>query len=295
MTSLMKAFRIPELRKKLLFTLLMMAAVIAATLIPSPGIDVAVFRNLVKGWGDVGVLMGILSGKGIYNASIISLSVYPYLIGMIIIQILTAAIPSLRSLSFQNEAVQKRITKYTRWAAIGAGFVFSILLVTGSRSALTPKLNFWLAMVLAIVGFTVGSALISWLCELITSKGVGNGFSVIIFAMICRNIPHVFKSLYLTVNDKLGMVWAIVITVAAAAAAAALLIFCTYIQNAERRIKLLFNKRSFGMKQYMGQNTSLPIKITQAGILPIIYTMVIITTPALIIAFYNPGSENNVV
>ena len=295
MTSLMKAFRIPELRKKLIFTALMVTAIMVATLIPAPGMNVPAFAELVKGWGDVGVIMGILSGKGLYNASIISLSVYPYLFGMIVIQIVTAAVPSLRNLSYQSEAVQRRITKYTRWAALGAGFVFSILLVAGSRSALTTNLNFWVAFILAVLGFTIGSGLVSWICELITSKGVGNGFSVIIFAMICRNIPHVFKSFYLQVNSKLGMIWAIVFTVLLAVIAVAALIFCTYIQNAERRIKLLFNKRSFGMKQYMGQNTSLPIKITQAGILPIIYTMLIITTPALIIAFFNPGSENAII
>jgi len=295
MTSLMKAFKIPELRKKILFTLLMVTAVMVAALIPSPGINVASFASLVRGWGDVGVLMGVLSGKAIYNASIISLSVYPYLIGMVIVLILTAAIPALRNLSYQSEAVQRRITKYTRWAAIGAGFIFSILLVIGSRSALTSNLNFWVAFALATVGFTIGSALVSWICELISSKGLGNGFSVIIFAMICRNIPHVFKTIFTTANDKLGMVWAIVFCVLAAVIGIALLVFCTYIQNAERRIKLLFNKRSFGMKQYMGQNTSLPIKITQAGILPIIYTMLLITTPALIVAIFWPGSESAVV
>lgn len=292
MSSLIKALHIPELRKKLIFTFLMITVLAVAALIPCPGMDVAAFTQQVKGWGDVGVLMGILSGKAIYNASIISLSVYPYLIGMIIVQILTAAIPALRSLSYQNEAVQRRITKYTRWAAIIAGFVFSVLMVTGSLKALTPNLNFWVALILAVVGFTIGSALVSWICELISSKGLGNGFSVVIFAAICRNIPHVLKTVYIQSNEKLGMVWAIVFTVLAVVVGIAALIFCAYVQGAERRIKILFNKRSFGMKQYMGQNTSLPIKITQAGILPIVYAMVILTTPALIIAFYNSGTES---
>lgn len=295
MTSLITAFKIPELRKKLLFTFLMITAIMVATLIPSPGVDVAAFAELVRGWGDVGVLMGILSGKAIYNASIVSLSVYPYLFGMIVVQIITAAVPALRNLSYQNEAVQRRITKYTRWAAMGAGLIFSVLLVIGSRSALTANLNFWVAFALATVGFTVGSALVSWLCELISSKGIGNGFSVVIFAMICRNIPHVFKSTFVNAKEGLGLVWAIVLVVLIAVIGILALVFCTYIQNAERRIKLLFNKRSFGMKQYMGQNTSLPLKITQAGILPIIYTMLIITTPALITAFFTSGSENTFV
>ena len=295
MTSLVKAFQIPELRKKLLYTLLFVTIIMIATLVPAPGVNVGRFSDIVRSWGDVGALIGIVSGKAAYNASIVTLSVYPYLFGMIIVQILTAAIPALRNLSYQSEAVQKRITKYTRWAALGAGFIFSLLMVIGSRSALTTNINFWLAMVLAILGFTIGSALVSWFCELITSKGLGNGFSVVIFAMICRNIPHVLKKIYTLSSDKLGIVWAIVFTVLAVVLGVAALIFCVYIQSAERRIKLLFNKRSFGMKQYMGQNTSLPIKITQAGILPIIYAMMILTTPALIIAFFNPGSENGVV
>ncbi|MCR5059809.1 MAG: hypothetical protein K6A80_02135 [Saccharofermentans sp.] len=292
MSLITKAFKIPELRKKVIFTFLMIFVLAVASLIPSPGMNVAKFSELVNGWGDVGTLMGILSGKGIYNASIISLSVYPYLFGMIVVQVLTATIPALRNLNYQSEAAQRRVTKYTRWAAIGAGFVFSILLVTGSRSALSANLNFWLAMSLAILGFTIGSALVSWICELITSKGLGNGFSVVIFAAICRNVPHVFKTVFTKTNGKLGLVWAIVFTVLAVIISLAALVFCIYVQNSERRIKLLFNKRSFGMKQYMGQNTSLPIKITQSGILPIIYTMMLITTPALIIAFYNPGSSN---
>ncbi len=295
MSTLKRAFQIPELRKKLLFTFFMLTILAVASLIPCPGMDVAAFRNTVKGWGDIGNLMGILSGKGIYNASIISLSVYPYLIGMIIVQILSAAIPALRNMSAQNEAVQRKITKWTRMAAMIAGFVFSVLMVTGSLKALSPKINFWLAMIISILGFTIGSALVSWVCELISSKGLGNGFSVVIFAAICRNIPHVLKSIYMQSEAKLGLVWAIVFTVLAVILGAAALIFCVYVQTAERRIKIMFNKRSIGMRQYMGQNTSLPIKITQAGILPIIYAMMILTTPALIIAFYNSGSENGFV
>ena len=247
----------------------MLTILAVASLIPCPGMDVAAFRNTVKGWGDIGNLMGILSGKGIYNASIISLSVYPYLIGMIIVQILSAAIPALRNMSAQNEAVQRKITKWTRMAAMIAGFVFSVLMVTGSLKALSPKINFWLAMIISILGFTIGSALVSWVCELISSKGLGNGFSVVIFAAICRNIPHVLKSIYMQSEAKLGLVWAIVFTVLAVILGAAALIFCVYVQTAERRIKIMFNKRSIGMRQYMGQNTSLPIKITQAGILPL--------------------------
>lgn len=292
MSSLIKALHIPELRKKLIFTFLMITVLAVAALIPCPGMDVAAFTQQVRGWGDIGALMGILSGKAIYNASIISLSVYPYLIGMIIVQILSAAIPALRQLSYQNEAVQRRMTKYTRWAAMVAGFVFSILMVTGSLKALTPNLNFWVAFVMSVLGFTIGAALVSWICELISSKGLGNGFSVVIFAAICRNIPHVLKTIYIQANEKLGLVWAIVFTVLAVIVGIAALIFCVYVMCAERRIKILFNKRSFGMKQYMGQNTSLPIKITQAGILPIVYAMMILTTPALIIAFYNSGTEN---
>ena len=295
MSTLKRAFQIPELRKKLLFTFFMLTILAVASLIPCPGMDVAAFRNTVKGWGDIGNLMGILSGKGIYNASIISLSVYPYLIGMIIVQILSAAIPALRNMSAQSEAVQRKITKWTRMAAMIAGFVFSVLMVTGSLKALSPKINFWLAMIISILGFTIGSALVSWVCELISSKGLGNGFSVVIFAAICRNIPHVLKSIYMQSEAKLGLVWAIVFTGLAVILGAAALIFCVYVQTAERRIKIMFNKRSIGMRQYMGQNTSLPIKITQAGILPIIYAMMILTTPALIIAFYNSGSENGFV
>jgi len=295
MSTLKRAFQIPDLRKKLIFTFLMILVLAVAALIPCPGMDVAAFKNTVKGWGDIGNLMRILSGGATNNASIITLSVYPYLLGMIIVQILSAAIPSLRNMSAQNEAVQKKITKWTRMTAIIAGFVFSVLMVTGSLNALSPKINFWLALILSIFGFTIGSALVSWICELISSKGLGNGFSVVIFAVICRNIPHVLKTIYQRSEASLGLVWAIVFTVLAVVLGVAALIFCVYVQTAERRIKVLFNKRSFGMRQYMGQNTSLPIKITQAGILPIIYAMMILTTPALIIAFYNSGSENGFV
>ena len=295
MSTLKRAFQIPELRKKLIFTFLMLLILAVAALIPCPGMNVAEFRNNVKGWGDIGNLMGILSGKAIYNASIISLSVYPYLIGMIIVQILSAAIPALRNMSAQNEIMQKKITKWTRMAAIIAGFAFSVLMVTGSLNALSSSINFWLALVLSILGFTIGAALVSWICELISSKGLGNGFSVVIFAAICRNIPYVLKTIYLRSEAKLGLVWAIVFTVLAVVVGAAVIIFCVYVQTAERRIKIMFNKRSFGMKQYMGQNTSIPIKITQAGILPIIYAMMVLTTPALIIAFYNSGSESGLV
>jgi len=292
MQDLKKAFSIPELSKKIWFTLLIITIFMVLTIVPIPGVNKVEYINIVKSWGDMGNLLNIVSGKALFNASFISLGLYPFIIGSIISQILTIAVPKLRNIAQLGEAGTKTIAKITRYVALGTSLIFGILLGIGTRGAISTNINFYVGLALVIVSTTAGAALMEWFCELLNTKGLGNGMSIILFAAIARNIPHIFKSLYLKADKKFGMPGAIGFTVLGAVIAIAVIVLLIYVMSAERKIKFLFSKRTIGMKQFQGQNQTLPVKITQAGIMPIIYTMAIMAFPSLIVTMLTTGVNN---
>ena len=282
--TLKNAWKIPELRKKIIFTLFILLIYRVGNVIPVPYINTAtlaqyfdsVLSNTILG------LYNAMSGSAFSRATIFALSIQPYINASIIIQLLTIAIPALeRMAKEEGEEGQKKIARITRYTTVGLGLLmgwaYYQMLVNYASSGfnIITEQGFVPALVI-ILTFTAGSAFVMWLGEQITEFGIGNGISMILFANIISGIPGMIGTLF-------SMVWwqiAIVLV-----GMVALILFIIFINDAERRIPIQYAKRVVGRKVYGGQNTNLPIKVSMSGVMPIIFAQSICSLPATICAF----------
>ncbi len=282
--TLRNAWKIPELRKKIIFTLFILLIYRVGNVIPVPYIDVntlssyfnQTLSNTILG------LYNAMSGSAFSRATVFALGIQPYINASIIIQLLTIAIPALERLAKdEGEEGKKKIAAITRYSTVGLGLLmgwaYYMMLKnysTGSTKIITET-GFLPALVI-IMAFTAGSALVMWLGEQITEFGIGNGISMILFANIISGIPGMLYNL-------LQMAWWAVIIVLVGMAA--LIVFIVFINDAERRIPIQYAKRVVGRKVYGGQNTNLPIKVSMSGVMPVIFAQSICSLPATICAF----------
>ena len=282
--TLKNAWKIPELRKKLIFTLFILLIYRAGNVIPVPYIDTVTLSNYFDSVLSSTILglYNAMSGSAFSRATIFALSIQPYINSSIIIQLLTIAIPALeRMAKEEGEEGQKKIAKITRYTTVGLGLLmgwaYYQMLVNYSASgfSIVTKQGF-LPAVVVILSFTAGSAFVMWLGEQITEFGIGNGISMILFANIISGIPGM-------VGTLTTMVWWQIIVVLIGMAA--LILFIIFMDNAERRIPIQYAKRVVGRKVYGGQNTNLPIKVSMSGVMPIIFAQSICSLPATICAF----------
>ena len=282
--TLKNAWKIPELRKKLIFTLFILLIYRAGNVIPVPYIDTVTLSNYFDSVLSSTILglYNAMSGSAFSRATIFALSIQPYINSSIIIQLLTIAIPALeRMAKEEGEEGQKKIAKITRYTTVGLGLLmgwaYYQMLVNYSASgfSIVTKQGFLPAVVI-ILSFTAGSAFVMWLGEQITEFGIGNGISMILFANIISGIPGM-------VGTLTTMVWWQIIVVLIGMAA--LILFIIFINDAERRIPIQYAKRVVGRKVYGGQNTNLPIKVSMSGVMPIIFAQSICSLPATICAF----------
>ena len=282
--TLKNAWKIPELRKKLIFTLFILLIYRAGNVIPVPYIDTVTLSNYFDSVLSSTILglYNAMSGSAFSRATIFALSIQPYINSSIIIQLLTIAIPALeRMAKEEGEEGQKKIAKITRSTTVGLGLLmgwaYYQMLVNYSASgfSIVTKQGFLPAVVI-ILSFTAGSAFVMWLGEQITEFGIGNGISMILFANIISGIPGM-------VGTLTTMVWWQIIVVLIGMAA--LILFIIFMDNAERRIPIQYAKRVVGRKVYGGQNTNLPIKVSMSGVMPIIFAQSICSLPATICAF----------
>ena len=282
--TLKNAWKIPELRKKLIFTLFILLIYRAGNVIPVPYIDTVTLSNYFDSVLSSTILglYNAMSGSAFSRATIFALSIQPYINSSIIIQLLTIAIPALeRMAKEEGEEGQKKIAKITRYTTVGLGLLmgwaYYQMLVNYSASgfSIITKQGFLPAVVI-VLSFTAGSAFVMWLGEQITEFGIGNGISMILFANIISGIPGM-------VGTLTTMVWWQIIIVLIGMAA--LILFIIFMDNAERRIPIQYAKRVVGRKVYGGQNTNLPIKVSMSGVMPIIFAQSICSLPATICAF----------
>ena len=282
--TLKNAWKIPELRKKLIYTLFILLIYRAGNVIPVPYIDTVTLSNYFDSVLSSTILglYNAMSGSAFSRATIFALSIQPYINSSIIIQLLTIAIPALeRMAKEEGEEGQKKIAKITRYTTVGLGLLmgwaYYQMLVNYSASgfSIVTKQGFLPAVVI-ILSFTAGSAFVMWLGEQITEFGIGNGISMILFANIISGIPGM-------VGTLTTMVWWQIIVVLIGMAA--LILFIIFMDNAERRIPIQYAKRVVGRKVYGGQNTNLPIKVSMSGVMPIIFAQSICSLPATICAF----------
>ena len=282
--TLVNAWKIPELRKKLMFTVLILALYRIGNVVPVPFIDAqllsdyfnSVLSNTILG------LYNAMSGSAFAQASVLALSIQPYINSSIIIQLLTVAIPALeRMAKEEGEEGKKKLTLITRYTTVALGLLMGWAYYTMiSNVGIVTQEGFLPALVI-ILAFTAGSAVVMWLGEQITEYGIGNGISMILFANIVSRLPSGITGLF-------SMGW---FGILVAVIMAALIIFVVFINDAERRIPIQYAKRVVGRKVYGGQNTNLPIKVSMSGVMPVIFAQSICSIPGTICAFIPNGTE----
>ena len=286
--TIRNAWKIPELRKKLLFVIGCIVVYRFGYTIFVPYVDTAMLTEVFRAQADTLIgYFNVLSGGGFSEASIFALSVYPYINASIIMQLLQIAIPALeRMVKDGGEEGRKKIASITRYVTVLLGIItgFSYYMLLRANQVLT-RTDAWSAIVIVLT-FTAGSAFIMWLGEQINQKGIGNGISIILFCGIVSRGPAMVQSLVTGLQTgTLNIVKTILILLIAIA----MITFIVFITNAERRIPVQYAKRVVGRKMYGGQSTNLPMKVNMAGVMPVIFASTIITVPATIAAFMTPA------
>ena len=282
--TLRNAWSIPELRKKIIFTLFILLIYRVGNVIPVPFIDVATLASYFDSVLSTTIfgLMNAMSGSAFSQATVFALGIQPYINSSIIIQLLTIAIPALERLAKEGgEEGKKKIARITRYTTVGLGLLmgwayYSMLNNYSAQGFSIITAEGFLPALVIILAFTAGSGLVMWLGEQISEFGIGNGISMILFANIISSIPRMVSNLFVMIW------WQIIIVVLGMVA---LILFIIFINDAERRIPIQYAKRVVGRKVYGGQNTNLPIKVSMSGVMPVIFAQSICSLPATVCAF----------
>ena len=286
--TLRNAWKIPELRKKIIFTLLMVVIYRLGSTIPVPFINTDILNAMFDQSMNTTVLglYNAMSGGALASANVFALSIQPYINSSIIMQLLCIAIPALERLQKEGgEEGQKKIATITRFLTVGLGLLMGFAYYIMIKNYGVLEQTGFIYAVVIILTFTAGSAFLMWLGEQITEFGIGNGISIILFTGIISRLPA-------TVADSISALiagslkWYILLIVLVCALL--LIMFIIFITNAERRIPVQYSKRVVGRKMYGGQSTFLPIKVNMSGVMPIIFAGSIASLPATIAAFFTP-------
>ena len=288
-------FRIADLRRKIMFTLFIIAAYRLGSQVPVPGIDfdaIVSLREQASSTGGVLALLNLFSGGALTNFAIFALGIMPYITASIIIQILTVAIPRFEQLQQQGAVGQRKLTQYTRYLTLGIAFVqatgITFIFGRGQGTALgntagvivIPDFTFN-RVALVILSLTAGTALLMWMGELISQRGVGNGMSLLIFASVVSTIPFD--------GARLLAVQGTVYLTAAVIVATGMMVAIIFIEQGQRRIPVQFSRRQVGRRLYGGQNTYIPLKVNQSGVIPVIFASSILFLPVLLSNVANWG------
>ena len=281
-----KAWKIPDIRKKIIFTLLMLVVFRVGSQIPVPGIDREILAQTFDGETGLFALFNLFSGGAFSQFTIFALSITPYITASIILQLLTIAIPSLERLAREGVEGRKKIAAYTRYMTVALAIIQAIGVSIGLfRQALISTDFFSVAVIVLVL--SAGTTFLMWLGEQINEHGIGNGISLIIFAGIVSRLPSAIQEVWTKIADGSMSIVTLIIFV----------IFCVlvivgiiYIQQGQRRVPVQYAKRVVGRKMYGGQATHIPMKVNQAGVIPVIFTMSFLQFPLTITYFMDPAS-----
>lgn len=287
--TLRNAWKVAEIRKKIGYTLLMFLIFRIGAHIPIPFIDHNTLKNMI-GSGSIFDFLDTFSGGSFKRFTVFALSITPYITASIILQLLTIVIPSLERLAKEGQYGRKKITQYTRYGTVILGFVQGLGLTFGLRAALiipSPSLRWPIYLLITII-LTAGTAFLMWLGERITEKGIGNGISLIIFAGIVARVPDGFK--YIWGLLKVGEINALSV-IGLILIGAAIIAGVVFIQEGQRRVPVQYAKRVVGRRVYGGQSSHIPLKVNQAGVIPIIFAISLLAFPGTI-ATWMPATSS---
>ena len=292
--TIRKAWGVPELRKKIVFTLLILLIFRIGNAIPVPYINTTLLGNYLDSMsGTVLGLYNVMSGGAFAEATVFALGVQPYINSSIIIQLLTIAIPALERLARDGgEAGKKKIASITRYATVAIALLqgFGYYMICKNYNILEQQ-GIWPALVI-IVSFVAGSSFVMWLGEQVNEFGVGNGISIILFAGILSRVPNMVTmgASYIRTKGSIGCLWIALLIVGMLA----MVVLIVHVNEAERRIPVQYAKRQVGRKMYGGQASTLPMKVNMSVVLPIIFAQTIASLPATIWAFVGIPEEGTV-
>jgi preprotein translocase subunit SecY len=296
LTAFIRAFRTPDLRKKLLFTLGIIALFRFGSSLPAPGINeanVAYCGNVASKSGYAATLqiVDLLSGNALKYMSVFALGIMPYITASIILQLLTVVIPRLETLKNEGQSGQAKITQYTRYLTIGLAILQSTgyielarsgTLFPGCTESVIPNASVF-RIATMVITMVAGTAVIMWMGELITDRGVGNGMSVMIFTQVIAVIPGELLAIYQDKGTFTALLAIVVIMVVVA--------FVVFMEQAQRRIPVQYAKRMVGRRMYGGTSTYIPMKVNQAGVIPVIFASSLLYIPELAVSLF--GNQKN--
>ena len=299
--TIRNAWKIPELRKKILFTIFALLIFRLGSVVPVPFINSDLLGNTLNSMGGIFSLLGTMNGTAFSMAAVFALGVQPYINSSIIIQLLTVAIPALERLQRDGgEEGRKKIAAITRYVTVAIAILQGLgyyTLISSYNLIDTAGLPGWWVAVVIILCFTAGSAFVMWLGEQITEFGIGNGISIILFAGILSRVPSAVRTMYRGIRNNMDGVtgqfnlpwWGAILIVIGVLAIVVLIVF---IQNSERRIPVQYAKRVVGRKMYGGQSSHIPLKVNMSGVMPIIFAQAIASLPSTIGMFFGKSANS---
>ncbi|MEA4846215.1 MAG: preprotein translocase subunit SecY [Clostridiaceae bacterium] len=280
LNTLRNAWKIPDLRHKMLFTLVMLIIFRLGSFIPVPGMNTEALGQLVQSGGLLG-FFNTISGGAFDNFAIFAMSITPYINSTIIMQLLTIAIPSLEALAKEGEEGRRKIAQYTRYGTVALALIQAVALSYGLKGYLLRTDA--ASIILVALSLTAGTAFLMWLGEQINEKGIGNGISLFIFAGIVSRVPGgVLKIVNLYKVKSTNLIEIIFFLIFALL----IIMAVVFVQEGERRIPVQYAKRVVGRKMYGGQSTHIPLRVNQAGVIPVIFAMSILAFPGQIAQFF---------
>lgn len=293
--TLRNAFKIKDIRNRLFFTFLMLIVVRIGSQLPVPGVD----RNVFADWfanqsNDAFSFFDAITGGSFEQMSVFALNITPYITSSIIMQLLTIAIPKLEEMQKDGEEGRKKIAEITRYVTVGLAIIESVAMAIGfGRSGYLEKYNA-LNVIMVIVTLTAGSAVLMWIGERITEKGVGNGISIVLVINIISRLPEDLSSLYQQFISGKTVAKGVLAAVIIAAIIIAMVVFVILLQDAERRIPVQYSKKIQGRKQMGGQSSHIPLKVNTGGVIPVIFAQSLLQTPVIIASLLGKGKGTGI-
>ena len=293
--TLRNAFRIKDIRQRVFFTFLMLVVIRIGSELPVPGVDGSVFQDFFANNSADGLgFVNAITGGSFLNMSVFALNITPYITSSIIMQLLTIAIPKLEELQRDGEEGRKKIVEITRYLTIVLGLIEAIAMTIGFYRGGYLYDRSWLTVVMVITSLTAGSAVLMWIGERITEKGIGNGISIVLIINIISRIPQDLVALWSQFISGKSIAKGIVAGLIIAAIIIAMVYFVVLLQGAERRIPVQYSNKIQGRKQVGGQSTHIPLKVNTGGVIPVIFAQSLMQTPVIIASLIGKGNGTGI-
>lgn len=293
--TIRKAFKIEDIRKRVMFTFLMLVIVRIGSLLPTPGVNPAIIQEFFANQsGDVFNFFDAFTGGSFTQMSVFALSITPYITSSIIIQLLTIAIPKLEEMQKEGVEGKKKIAAITRYVTVVLAIVESTAMTVGfGRQGLLEEYNF-VSVAIVVCTLTAGSALLMWIGERITENGIGNGISIVLLINIVSRIPDDFVKLYTQFIQGGRIAMQLLAAAVIIAIILVVVVFVIFLQDGERRIAVQYSKKVQGRKTYGGQSSHIPLKVNTAGVIPVIFASSLMQFPIIIASFFGAGNGTGI-